>query len=187
MVIVLVGESASGKSSAQNAFLELHPEYKKVITYTSRPKREGEIDGVDYHFVSDEEFGRMISEGAFAEYTEYNGWYYGTGIDSFDSDNVITVMNPPGLRAVKRCGVPVLSIYIRVGRRERMISILNRGDNIEEAYRRNLTDVGQFAGIEQEVDYVIDNPEYDLNPTQIAECIGTIVDGETYEEINHPC
>lgn len=174
-MIVLVGESASGKSSVQNAFLEIHPEYKKVITYTSRPQREGEVNGADYYFVSDDEFERMISEGAFVEYTIYNGWYYGTGIKSFEAENAIVVMNPPGLRALKRRGFRVLSIYIKVGRRDRMISILNRGDDIEEAYRRNLSDVGQFAGIEQGVDYVIDNPEYVLSPSKIAERIGEII------------
>ena len=64
-----------------------------------------------------------------------------------------------------------MSFYINVPRRDRLIKLLQRGDSIEEAYRRSLSDVGQFDGIEDEVDFVVDNEGY-VRP--IAEMAQTI-------------
>lgn len=62
-------------------------------------------------------------------------------------------------------------IYIKVPRRDRLIKILQRKDDIEEAKRRDASDVGQFDGIEDEVTYVIENPEYKFTPQDMAEFV----------------
>lgn len=158
-MIVLVGESASGKSSIEKMMVE---EYglKKTISYTTRQPRKGEVDGVDYHYISEQEFMNLKDQGFFAEYATYNGWHYGTAKIDCTNDK-IAVLTPHGLRQVKKIdGIDVISFYIKVPRRDRLIKILQRGDNIEEAYRRNLTDVGQFDGISDEVDFVIQNTGY---------------------------
>ena len=76
-MIVLVGESASGKSSIQNELVKTYG-YKKVITYTTRPKRDYETAGDDYHFISKEEFLQLKEADYFIETVCYNDWYYGT-------------------------------------------------------------------------------------------------------------
>lgn len=158
-MIVLVGESASGKSSIERNLVDNYG-YKKIVSYTTRQPRQGEIDGVDYHYISENQFTKLQKEGYFAEVGEYNGWHYGTAKKDCTSDKV-AVVTPHGLRQLKK--IPDLDIhafYINVPRRDRLIKILQRGDNIEEAYRRSLSDVGQFDGISDEVDYIISNENY---------------------------
>lgn len=81
-------------------------------------------------------------------------------------------MTPHGLRQLrKNKDLHIISFYIDVPRRDRLIKILERGDDIEESYRRNLSDVGQFDGIKDEVDYVISNKGYSWSPLNMAHII----------------
>ena len=174
-MIVIVGESGSGKTTLANNFIKAHPEYRKIVTYTTRPKRSGEIDGIDYHFISADQFKRLVEENFFIEYTTYRDWYYGTAKTDCEDDYTVAVLNPPGLRKFKRLGVNCTSVYLNVDRRSRLIQMLNRGDEIEEAYRRNITDVGQFSGVESEVDFVIENHSYknseETTLAKLEECL----------------
>lgn len=161
-MIVLVGESASGKSSIERNLVNNYG-FNKVVSYTTREPRQGEVDGVDYHFIDDATFCELVCAGFFAETAMYNGWHYGTAKNDCTDDKV-AVLTPHGLRQVSKIdGINVTSFYINVPRRDRLIKILQRGDNIEEAYRRSLSDVGQFDGIVDEVNYVIDNVGYKKN------------------------
>lgn len=175
-MLVIIGESASGKSTLQDLICKTF-NHKKVVTYTTRPIRKGEVDGVSYHYISDEEFKRLKNEDFFVETSEYNGWHYGTPInectDLLDTNAVLT---PSGLRKLKKRGIKVVSIYLKVDRRSRLMKILNRGDNIEEAYRRNLSDVGQFDGVENEVDYVIVNTGYKKSANELLDVVANIFD-----------
>ena len=167
-MIVLVGESASGKSSIEK-YLVNNYGYSKVVSYTTRQPRDGEINGIDYHFITKSEFRRLKEQGFFAETAVYNGWYYGTAKEDCTNDKIV-VLTPHGLRQIKKISdIDVMSFYINVPRRDRLIKILQRGDNIEEAYRRSLSDVGQFDGIDDEVDYVIDNIGYEKSIMEMAE------------------
>ena len=159
-MIVLVGESASGKSSIEK-YLVNHYGYKKVVSYTTRQPRQGEIDGVDYHFIDEDKFIELNGNKFFAETAVYNGWHYGTAKEDCANDKV-AVLTPHGLRQISKIkNINVVSFYINVPRRDRLIKILQRGDNIEEAYRRSLSDVGMFDGISDEVTFVINNDGYE--------------------------
>jgi guanylate kinase len=165
---VLVGESASGKSSIER-YLVNNYEYKKVVSYTTRPPRNEEIDGVDYHFIDTEKFLKLKADGFFAETAMYREWYYGTAKEDCTDDKV-AVLTPHGLRQISKIdGINVISFYINVLRRDRLIKILQRGDNIEEAYRRSLSDVGQFDGVSDEVTYIINNDGYKKSIAEMAQ------------------
>lgn len=166
-MIVLVGESASGKTSVQK-YLKEHYEYKDIVSYTTRQPRDGEVDGVDYHFITVEQFKSLKEQGFFAETAVYNDWNYGVAKEDCTDDKV-AVLTPHGLRQVSKLkDIDVVSFYINVPRRDRLIKILQRGDNIEEAYRRSLSDVGQFDGVEDEVNFVINNDGYKRSIADIA-------------------
>lgn len=168
-MVILLGESASGKSTIQNLFIEKHPEYKKVITYTTRPVRNNETDGADYRFISEDTFKKLAEQGFFAEYAEYNGWLYGTAKRNLTEDNAIVILTPAGLRSLNKLNYNIISVYLAVDRRSRLIKALKRGDNIEEAYRRNLSDAGQFDGLRNEVDYTIENAEFRMDKNQVLQ------------------
>lgn len=180
-MLVIVGESASGKSTLVNKLIETNVGYRKIVTYTTRPMRDGEKDGVDYHFITQEVFDELVKRDFFVEHAKYRDWSYGTAkVDCGDKSGV-TVLTPAGLRALKRLNIDVTSVYLFVDRRSRLINILCRGDNIDEAYRRNLSDVGQFDQIEKEADYVIDNTKFHMDENQVLKCLQEILKDKTPE------
>lgn len=170
-MIILVGESASGKSAIEKVLSEKYG-YQKTISYTTRPPRAGEINGVDYHFISEDEYADKFNSGYFVETGAYNGWLYGTTKDQY-TDKTVCVLTPHGLRQIKRsfANRDISSFYIKVPRRERLVKILQRGDNIDEAIRRNQSDVGQYDGIEDEVDFVVENSSYRYSSDYLAKII----------------
>lgn len=155
VIIVLIGESASGKSTIEKMLVKKG--FNKIVSYTTRPIRPNETDGVDYHYISKEEFLNKLQNGFFAEYTIYNSWYYGIAIPDCKDDSVV-VVEPHGFRQLKKIErLNIISFYIKVDERERLIRMVKRGDNLLEVFRRIFSDQGVFQFIDQEVDYVIDN------------------------------
>lgn len=169
-MLVIVGESASGKSTTEKFLCALYG-YKKIVSYTTRSPRDGEKDGVDYHFISLEDFAEKREMGFFAEVGEYNGWFYGTAVEDCTNDKV-AVLTPHGMRQLReKPDIDIFCAYIKVPRAERLIRILQRGDNIEEAKRRDASDVGQFDGIEDEANYTIENVKNTFDAVNLAKYI----------------
>ena len=75
---IISGPSGVGKSTVLAALFKDRGDLYFSVSATTRPPREGEINGKDYHFIDADEFRRLISENAFLEYAEYVGNYYGT-------------------------------------------------------------------------------------------------------------
>lgn len=176
-MIVVVGESASGKTTLVNNFIENNPQYHKIVSYTTRPMRKGEKNGKDYHFINQTAFDKFVEKGFFIEHATYRGWSYGVAKEDCKTSDTVAILTPAGLRTLKRYDIEVKSIYLYVDRRSRMINIICRGDDIDEAYRRNLSDVGQFDGISNEVDFIIDNTKYHMNENQVLNCFEKIING----------
>lgn len=97
--IILVGRACSGKDFMRQKFIKRG--YSPSISYTTRPVRDGEVEGLDYFFVNRELFEKAIKEGYFYEYVEFNGWYYGTTVPSFHNDEVF-IMTPAGISKIKK-------------------------------------------------------------------------------------
>jgi guanylate kinase len=175
-MIILVGESASGKSTIEKILSEKYG-YVKTVSYTTRPPRDNEVDGIDYNFISTNEYTEKFNNNFFVEIGAYNGWFYGTTAEQY-RDNTVCVLTPHGLRQIKKKlnkDLNITTFYINVPRRDRLIKILQRGDNIDEAIRRNQSDVGQYDGIEDEVDYVLENKEYRYTPEEMVERVVKIL------------
>jgi guanylate kinase len=77
-VVVITGPSGVGKGTLIRGLMERLPNLELSISATTRPPRPGEQDGVDYHFLSREDFDRRVAEGAFLEHAHYAGRSYGT-------------------------------------------------------------------------------------------------------------
>jgi guanylate kinase len=123
--------------------------------------RVKETDHIDYHFIHHDLFQDMLKGRIFAEHTLYNGWYYGIA-KSDCIDNAVAVVEPVGFRQLKRLDyLNVLSFYIKVDERERVVRMMERGDNVMESFRRIISDQGSFNGIDREVDFIVPNPRGD--------------------------
>ena len=175
-MIVILGESASGKTTLVNDFVAAHPDYKKVIQYTTRPQRDGEEDGVTYHFISKDDFDKKFENGFFAEIIDFRGWWYGTAVeDCKNSEKSIMALNPAEWRQLELAGVNTISVYLNVDKRSRMIQMLCRGDDINEVYRRITSDEGQFTGIRNECNFIITNEGYNGSPETVMNALEGIL------------
>ena len=79
-VLIISGPSGCGKSTLTKALIEAIPQVYFSISTTTRPMREGEIDGVHYHFVSKDQFLQDVKEGVFLEWAEVHTNFYGTSL-----------------------------------------------------------------------------------------------------------
>lgn len=163
MLTVLVGRSASGKDTIKKELIRRG--MNSIVTYTTRTPRDGEVDGIAYHFVSLEDFLTKELKGHFAEITHYNTAnmgtvYYGTALEDLKnaSDNTVIILNPDGLKAIKKIeGLDFTSFYIIAKKSVLKKRLRERGDNRKEAKRRIKADRKDFKDMIYEVDYIIEN------------------------------
>ncbi|MDY0100730.1 MAG: hypothetical protein WCZ47_04150 [Bacilli bacterium] len=142
-MIVLVGASASGKTEIAKI---LYNKYKmvKAITHTTRPQRKKEVNGVDYFFVSKDEFLHLEKQNAFVETTEYSGQFYGC-TKAQVAQNKIVIVDPNGLRAFLNLNDKhIITFLISSDEGTRYERMLRRGDNIEQALSRIKNDRDEF-------------------------------------------
>lgn len=172
MLVVILGKSASGKDTLVK-YLSHYFRYDKIVTFTSRPIREGETNKIDYNFVTSKEFKKMISDDKFVEYCSFVGWYYGTTKDSLkNTENSIVILNPSGFHSLKNLNIPFVSIYIDCPDKVRLCRSIRRGDDSTEVVRRKITDDNDFLGIEKQVDYIV-NGEKNVRElaTDVLKCV----------------
>jgi len=159
-MILLVGRSGAGKDTIKKELIRLG--CGSVVTYTTRPARDKEINGVSYHFISEEEFLNKKNEGFFVETTSYHvatgeTWYYGTSKEDLNGDKVL-IVNPYGLKSIKMmCSSDIISFLIDVDNKTLMKRLDKRGDNPEEVTRRMAADENDFADIYKYIDHIIKN------------------------------
>jgi len=82
ILFVISAPSGAGKTTLFKELIDFFPDLRHSVSYTTRPIRSGETDGVDYHFVSRERFEQMIAAGAFAEWATVHGNLYGTALQT---------------------------------------------------------------------------------------------------------
>ena len=141
--IILVGASAAGKSYIREKFREKG--FKCDVSYTSREPREGEINGIDYNFISDDEFTLRISEGAFYEHVQYNDNCYGTGLYEWNNCDVF-IMETDGISKIKpKDRQDCLVIYVNTPFETRLNRMRDRGWSNEKISERVVTDNLKFS------------------------------------------
>lgn len=184
-LFVIMGKSASGKDFLYRKLMERHPELKKVVSYTTRPVREGEEEGKEYHFVTEEEMKKLEENGKIAERRKYDtvrgAWYYFTADDGqidFESEtNYVEISTLEGYENLKRFygKENLVPIYIEVGDEERMQRALARERQqktpcIAEVCRRFLADEEDFSEEKlqaAEISERIDNHEWETALAQM--------------------
>jgi guanylate kinase len=117
LLVVISGPSGVGKDTVIKRLLELDPNVKYSVSYTTRPPRSGEVDGVDYRFVNREAFERRIREGALLEYATYDGHLYGTPIAPLDEAraagyDIVLKIDVQGAEQVRKRAPDALRIFL---------------------------------------------------------------------------
>jgi guanylate kinase len=174
LLIVLSSPSGAGKTTISRMLLESDGDMTMSISATTRPKRPGEVEGVDYHFVDDAEFDRLIEAGEFVEWAPVFGYRYGTPKapvkDALrEGRDILFDIDWQGTQQLHSAmGEDLVRIFIlppsmdELGRRLR-----ERGTDAEEVVadrmRRAASEIGHWA----EYDYVLVNADMD-------KCLGKV-------------
>ena len=164
MIITVTGASASGKTTIVNRLIESNekPKLNVLVSHTTRPMRPGEVNGVDYFFVSKDEFDKVD----FVEKAEYAKEWYGTSRDEVTRKNalpgaVITVVDANGQRALKDIyGSDVVSIFVRVNEDTLERRLRERDGHVRAAWRiMNMTRTKDHIPVIKDYDVIVDNDE----------------------------
>lgn len=154
--IIIVGAGGSGKDTLKDRMIEKG--YKREVSYTTRPKRDTETEGVDYHYITHDEFMKMVGENKFIQYKDFRGWMYGTHRFEWSTKNLF-IMTPEGLEALSesdRAMSFVIYVDIEESIREARLRERNDADDVE---RRLNADREQFDGF-IDYDLRITNPTF---------------------------
>lgn len=180
LLIVISGPSGAGKDSVINQMMQKREDLKLSISYTTRKPREGEINGKDYYFVSENEFMNIVEKGQMLEYAIYCGNYYGT--PSFETDkelekgnNIILEIEVQGAeQIIKKCpeSVSVFMVPPSVG--ELRKRLLNRGLDAPETVEKRVAEAKNEINLASHYNYIVIND----NINECAENILKIIDAE---------
>lgn len=181
LLIILTGKTASGKDTIKLALLKKYPNLKKVITTTSRTPRTYEINGVDYQFLTKEQFQAKIDQNQFAEYVEYGGNLYGTEkleLEQALKKDTIWKIDPSRAGEVRKFlqrSFPVETaeklikrvkvIYINCEDQVILERLKKRGLSEEEMQKRMADDKKIWQQYQMSYDFVVDNIPGKLDET----------------------
>lgn len=180
IAFVVCGPSGAGKNSVIERVMQILPGLSYSVSYTTRPRRSGEVNGKDYHYITHQEFDRLVSEGEMVEHVTYLGDQYGTSraqiCEVFSRrKDVILNIDVEGAKALKGSGLLDFSV-IYVFLTPSSLAILGerlrtRGTEDEEEIRARLTVAAQEMETLPLFDYLVVNDELDIAVDELRSII----------------
>jgi guanylate kinase len=164
---VVSAPSGAGKTSLVKAALERDPRLRLSISYTTRKRRESEVDGRDYHFVDRAVFDSMVAAGEFLEHANVFDNCYGTGRAQVqrliaEGHPVILEIDWQGARQVRRAMPDAVTVFVLPPSREELERRLrDRRTDSDAVIERRLRDAVADMSHWSEFDYVIVNGDFD--------------------------
>lgn len=162
-MLILLGPSASGKTESAKIMINRYP-ISRVVTCTTRPKRINEIDGFDYHFMTEDKFREHEKNNYFAETATYNNYLYGTPMNELKDDKLI-ILEPQGLKSFLELDVcDVVAIFLKTQESCRIERMRARKDRLEDVKKRIAQDRIDFNYEKIEgLDLIIDTTNLSLS------------------------
>jgi guanylate kinase len=163
LLFVLSSPSGAGKSTIARMLMEADTGVAMSVSATTRPKREGEQDGVDYHFVTDEEFDRMLGSNAFLEWAHVFGFRYGTLRNEVfkvieGGRDVLLDIDWQGTQQLKQVDPDIVRVFILPPSMQELERRLRkRGTDAEEVIQRRMARAAVEISHWAEYDYVLIN------------------------------
>jgi guanylate kinase len=179
-VVVLSGPSAVGKSTLVRCLRERIPDLHFSVSATTRAPRPGEVDGVDYHFVSSERFQRLIDDGALLEWAEIHGGLHRSGTVAAPVRDAVAAGHPvlievdlAGARAVKHAMPEAITVFLAPPSWEALEArLIGRGTETPEVIARRLSTARTELAAQRDFDQVVVNSQLD---TACSELVSLLV------------
>lgn len=178
-LFVISGSSGVGKGTVIKGFLEKNPEFMLSISYTTRAKREGEIEGKNYFYVSKEEFIQSVENSEFLEWAEFSGNYYGTKRAFVqkclheDKDLILEVDTQGALKVKDSMPEAVLIFIAPPSYQDLEYRLRNRKTESEEAIAKRLDFVKLEMVNSERFDYRIVNDRLETTIEELEKIIKT--------------
>ena len=180
LLFIVSAPSGTGKTTLVERLVQVVTNLRMSRSYTSRPARAGEQSGVDYNFISRERFEAMVREGAFLEWADVFGHYYGTSAADTEAllaegRDVVLVIDVQGARQVRSRGIENVGVFILPPSAAILEQRLRgRSKDSEDQIRRRLETACREVGEYSQYEYVVVNDELDAAVERLA----SIVRGE---------
>ena len=178
ILFVVSAPSATGKTTVVEQLVQVLPGLRMSRSYTSRPARPGEEDGLDYNFISREAFEAMVARDAFLEWADVFGHFYGTGKDETQSrlaagEDLVLVIDVQGARQVRERVPETVAIFMLPPSFEVLEQRLRkRSKDPEPEMLRRLETARREVSAVSSYDYVVVN---DLLERCVGELAGIVV------------
>ena len=172
-IVIISGFSGAGKGTVVKQLMETYDNYKLSVSMTTRKPRENEEHGVNYYFVTKEEFEKTIREGGFLEYARYGDHYYGTpkGFVTGNlnaGNNVILEIEVQGAEQIMKMYPDTISIFLAApSAQELQQRLVGRGSESHEEITKRLMAGIREAEKMRDYDYVLINRDLDKCVSEI--------------------
>lgn len=180
---MLSGPSGVGKSTLVTWLREHVPTAWISVSATTRPPREGEVNGFNYHFVSDTQFDELVATGALLEWAQFSGNRYGTPRAPVEErlaagESVLLEIDLEGARQIRRAGPPARLVFLQPPSWEVLRQrLVGRGTESPEVIERRLERARVELAAATEFDEVIVNDDIDAAGRRLASLLGVAVLG----------
>ena len=171
MIYIITGPSGVGKNTIIEA-ISTDLDFYFSVSHTTRPQRESEVDGKDYHFVTEEKFKSLVDENLMIEYEQYGGFYYGTSKKEIlkESNIILLDLEVNGATKLLSENDDFIGIFIDIDDNELVKRLKNRGHDENFIDKRM-----QLASIQREkkshYQYHVDNVDIKSSVNQILDII----------------
>ena len=167
LLVVVSGPSGVGKGTIMRPFMERNQNVKYSVSATTRAPREGEIDGVNYHFVTKEQFENLIENDEMLEYARYSGKYYGTPRFAVEKNlaaglDVVLEIEVKGAQQVRRRCSEAISVFIMPPSFQELSNRLHgRNTESEEKIMERLDIARSEMQLAYDYDFILVNDDVD--------------------------
>ena len=175
MILIITGPSGVGKNTIIDA-LSRKIKFNFSVSHTTRPKRVSEVNGKDYHFISNNEFHNMINNNELVEYEEYGGYIYGTSrLELQKNGLVILDLEVNGATKLLESNSEFIGLFIDIDDKELVNRLKNRGHNSEFITKRmELAD--KQRNHKDKFHFKIDNVDINTSVNEIIDIIYKLED-----------